>query len=130
MQIIIHCHRISSDTLLLKWQIRLKIRSYCTVLITLLIWLIWLSLKSLYRMLLKTLINKVLLKLSFNDYISEIKTSAFILLSLTVMLTIHIRIRRLRSQHCWLRLLISFINFSSLWTLLIWIWKNQYISCR
>ena len=130
MQIIIHCHRISADTSSLKWQIRLKIRSYCTVLITLLIWLIWLSLKSLCRTLLKTLINRVLLKSSFNDYISEIKTSAFISLSLTVTSVIYVEIRRLRSQHCWLRSLMSFINFLSLWISLTWIWENWHVSCR
>ena len=130
MQIIIHCHRISSDTSSLEWQIRLKIRSYCTALITLLTWLIWLSLKSLCRTLLKTLINRVLLKSLFNDYISEIKTSAHISLSLTITLAIHVEMRRLRSQHCWLKSLISFINFLSLWILLAWIWENWYVSCR
>ena len=130
MQIIIHCHKTSSDTLLLKWQIRLKIRSYCTALITLSIWLIWLPLKSLCRTLLKTQIDRVLLKSSFNDYVSEIKTLASILSSLTVMSAIHTEMRKLRSQHCWSESLMSFINFSSLWTSLAWIWENWYVSCR
>ena len=130
MQIVIHCHRISSDTSLFKWQIRLKIRSYCTALITLSIWLIWLPLKSLCRTLLKTQINRVLLKSSFNNYISEIKTSVFISLSSTITSAIHIEMRRLRSQHCWLASLISSVNFSSLWTSLTWIWKNWHILCR
>ena len=130
MQIIIHCHRTSSDMPSLKWQARPKIRSYCTALITLLTWPTWLPLKSLCRTLLKTQIDRVLLKLSFNDYISEIKTSAPISPSSTVTSAIHVEIRRLRSQHCWLRSLMSFINFSSLWTSLAWIWENWHVPCR
>ena len=130
MQIIIHCHRISSDMSSLEWQTRLKIRSYCTALITLSTWSIWLPLKSLCRTLLKTLINRVLLKSSFNNYISKIKTSALILLSLTVTLIIHVEIRRLRSQHCWSESLMSSVNFSSLWTSLAKIWENWHVSCR
>ena len=130
MQIVIHCHRTSSDTSSLKWQIRLKIRSYCTALITLSIWSIWLPLKSLCRMLLKTLINRVLLKLLFNDYVSEIKTSALISLSSTVTSVIYVEMRRLRSQHCWLRSLMSSVNFLSLWISLTWIWENWCILCR
>ena len=47
-------------------------------------------------MLLKILINKLSLKSSFNNYVSEIKTLASISLSLTVTLTIHIEMKRLR----------------------------------
>ena len=130
MQIIIHCHRTSSDTPSLEWQTRSKIRSYYTALITLLTWLTWLPLKSLCRTLLKTLINRVLLKPPFNDYVSEIKTSAPISLSLTVTSVIHVEMRRLRSQHCWSESLISSVNFSSLWTPLAWIWENWHIPCR
>ena len=130
MQIIIHCHRISSDTLSLEWQIRSKIRFYCTALITLLIWLIWLPLKSLCRMLLKTLINRESLKLSSNDYVSEIKTSALISLSIIITSAICVEMKRLRSQYYWLRSLISSVNFSSQWTSLVWIWENWHIFCR
>ena len=130
MQIIIHCHRISSDTPSLEWQVRSKIRSYCTVLVTLSTWLTWLPLKSLCRTLLETWIDRVLLKSPFNDYVSEIKTSAPISLSSTVTSVIHVEMRRLRSQHCWPGSLISSVNFSSLWTSLTWIWENWRVPCR
>ena len=130
MQIIIHCHRTSSDTPSLEWQARSKIRSYCTALITLSTWLTWLPLKSLCRTLLKTLIDRVLLKSLFNDYISRIKTSASISLSSTIMSVIHVEMRRLRSQHCWSESLMSSVNFLSLWTSLAWIWENWRVLCR
>ena len=130
MQIIIHCHRISSGMSSLEWQIRSKIRSYCTALITLSIWLTWLPLKSLCRTLLKTQINRVLLKPLSNNYISGIKTSAPISLSLTVTSVIYIEMRRLRSQHCWSESLMSSVNFSSLWISLTWIWENWHVPCR
>ena len=81
-------------------------------------------------MLLKTLINRILLKSPFNDYVSKIKTSAPISLSSTVMSVIHVEMRRLRSQHCWLRSLMSSVNFSSLWASLAWIWENWCVPCR
>ena len=130
MQIIIHCHRTSSGTPSLKWQARSKIRSYCTALVTLSTWPTWLPLKSLCRTLLKTLINRVLLKPPFNDYVSEIKTSAPISPSSTVTSVIHVEMRRLRSQHCWLESLMSSVNFSSLWTSLAWIWEDWRVPCR
>ena len=130
MQIVIHCHRTSSGTPSLEWQARLKIRSYCTALVTLSTWPTWLPLKSLCRTLLKTLIDRVLLKSPFNDYVSEIKTSAPISPSSTVTSVIHVEMRRLRSQHCWPGSLMSFINFSSLWTSLAWIWENWHVPCR
>ena len=130
MQIIIHCHRTSSGTPSLEWQIKPKIKSYCTALITLLTWLTWLPLKSLCRTLLKTLINRVLLKSSSNDYVSEIKTSVPISPSSTVTSVIHVKMRRLRSQHCWSESLMSSINFSSLWTPLAWIWEDWHVPCR
>ena len=130
MQIIIDCHRTSSDTPSLEWQERSKIRSYCTALVTLSTWLTWLPLKSLCRTLLETLIDRVLLKPPFNDYVSGIKTSAPILPSSTVTSVIHVEMRRLRSQHCWPGSLMSSINFSSLWTSLAWIWENWRVPCR
>ena len=130
MQIIIHCHRTSSGIPSLEWQARPKIKSYRTALITLSTWPTWPPLKSLCRTLLKTQINRVLLKSPFNNYVSEIKTSAPISPSSTVTSAIHVKMRRLRSQHCWPESLMSFINFSSLWTPLAWIWENWHIPCR
>ena len=51
-------------------------------------------------MLLKTQINRVLLKLLFNDYVSKIKTLALISLSSIITSAIYVKMRRLRSQHC------------------------------